>query len=386
LTIHRVLKFFYRALKVQLEELEMSEGTNHVEAASAPSYIDILKEGILEVAHEIDRKVLKNWKPSKLTVSVRSQIHSYVMNMERRSTYVKSQKIVWFEGGNPNGEPVLLLHGFASNKENWILMMPFLLKRYRVFIPDLPGWGESLFEVDEPYHIIEQIKRIHFWAEKYLPDEFHVVGSSMGGGVAALLTIYYPEKILSLTLMNALGAFGAEQTDFEKELRKGRNHLIPSHLTGVVQMMSTVTSYNRWALSAILAPVMYQDLISRRHVNQHLFQQLLSNASSDTFAGLVNIKVPTFVFWGEDDQILHSSCAMEFKRLIPHAEVKILRGAGHLPMVEMPGVTARALRKFWINASNQRSITVKTKPEMNLRVRKVNSSIVQNEQVNVTYI
>jgi abhydrolase domain-containing protein 6 len=365
-------------------EAHMTKVATNVIESGEPTYIDILRQGIVAITHDIDKKVLKNWKPSRLTISVLSQIHSYVTNMERRSTYVGSQKIVWFEGGNRNGEPVLLLHGFASNKENWILMMPFLLKRYRVFIPDLPGWGESLFDVNEHYHIIEQIKRIHFWAEKYLPDEFHIVGSSMGGGVAALMTIHYPEKILSLTLMNALGAFGTVQTEFEKELLKGRNHLIPSHLTGVVQMMSTVTSYNRWALSAIMAPVMYQDLISRRHVNQHLFQQLLLNAASDTFAGLVNIKVPTFVFWGEEDQILHASSAMEFKRLIPHAEVKILRGAGHLPMLEMPAVSARALQKFWLNASSQRSITVK---EMSAKpTSKVTAKGVTGVQIDVSYV
>jgi abhydrolase domain-containing protein 6 len=361
----------------------MTKVATKVIASGEPSYIDILRQGIAGSTQDIDLKALKNWKLSGTALSVLNQVQGYATGMQRRSTYVRSQKIVWFEGGNPNGEPVLLLHGFASNKENWILIMPFLIKRYRLFIPDLPGWGESAFEVNEPYSIAAQVARIHFWTEKYLPDEFHVVGSSMGGGLASLLTIDYPEKILSLTLMNALGVFGAEQTFFEQELQKGRNHLIPSRLIGVVQMMSTVTSYHRWALAALLAPVMYQELIARRHVNQYLFQQLLHHATSDTFAGLAQIKVPTFVFWGEDDQILHASCADVFKQLIPHAEMKILRGVGHLPMLEMPSVTARALQKFWVNASSRRSITVKEMPAK--RTRKVAAKGVIDGQIDVSY-
>lgn len=321
----------------------------------SPSYIDLLKQGMGNIPHEVDISALKNWKVSGTVLSLLKSIQSYATGMQRRSTYIKSQKIVWFEGGNPNGEPVLLLHGFASNKENWILLMPFLIKRYRLFIPDLPGWGESAFDVNEPYSIAHQVERVRQWTSLYLPDEYHVVGSSMGGGLAALLTLQNQDQILSLTLMNALGAFGDEQTFFEQELQQGRNHLIPSRLTGVVQMMSTVTSYHRWAMAALLAPVVYQELMSRRHVNQHLFHQLLHDAPSDTFAGISKIKVPTYVFWGEDDQILHSSCAYAFKQLIPHAEMTVLRGVGHLPMLEMPAVTARGLQKFWRKASAQRA-------------------------------
>lgn len=336
-------------------------------ANGTPSYIDILKQGIANVTHEVDIKALKNWKVSGTALSILKNIQSYATGMQRRSAYIKSQKIVWFEGGNPNGEPVLLLHGFASNKENWILLMPFLIKRYRLFIPDLPGWGESDFEANEPYSIAHQIERISKWTSLYLPDEFHVVGSSMGGGLAALLTLKNQDQILSLTLMNALGAFGNEQTYFEQELQQGRNHLIPSRLIGVVQMMSTVTSYHRWAMAALLAPVMYQELIARRHVNQHLFHQLLHDAPSDTFDGMSKIKVPTFIFWGEDDQILHSSAAYTFKQLIPHAEVTVLRGVGHLPMLEQPTVTARGLQKFWLKASAQRAIALAGVPVTKIR-------------------
>lgn len=349
----------------------MTEVYTDVIANSTPSYIDILKQGIANVTHEVDINALRNWKASGNALSILKNIQSYATGMQRRSTYIKSQKIVWFEGGNPNGEPVLLLHGFASNKENWILLMPFLIKRYRLFIPDLPGWGESEFALNESYSIAHQVERISKWTSIHLPNEFHVVGSSMGGGLAALLTIQNQDQILSLTLMNALGAFGTEQTFFEKELIQGRNCLIPSRLTGVVQMMSTVTSYHRWAMAALLAPVMYQELISRRHVNQHLSHQLLHDAPSDTFDGIANIKVPTYVFWGEDDQILHSSAAYTFKQLIPHAEMTILRGVGHLPMLEMPAVTARGLQKFWLKASAQRAIALAGVPVA--KVRKVAS-------------
>jgi abhydrolase domain-containing protein 6 len=319
---------------------------------SVKSYIDVLSQGMNNSDYVPNEKLLKSWKPSKLTLALLHRVHGLATGMQRRTTYIKSQKVVWLEGGNPHGEPLLLIHGFASNKENWIMLLPFLAKRYRLFVPDLPGWGESSFDFAESYRIEDQVSRLALWTKRYLPDEFHVVGSSMGGGIAALLAVQQPDQVKSLTLMNALGVFGEELTYFERELQQGRNQLIAERLTDVVHMMSTVTSYRRWALTAFLAPLMYQELVSRQHINMYLSHQLIKDAPSDMFDGFKTIKQPTFVLWGENDRILHPSCASVFKQLIPHAEVKILRGAGHLPMVEMPALTARSLQKFWRHSAS----------------------------------
>lgn len=319
---------------------------------SVKSYIDVMGQGMANADYVPNAKLLKNWKPSKITLALLHRVHGFATGMKRRSTYIKSQKIVWLEGGNPHGEPLLLIHGFASNKENWVMLLPFLMKRYRLFVPDLPGWGESTFDFAESYRIEDQISRLETWSQRYLPEDFHVVGSSMGGAIAALLAVRQPDQVRSLTLMNALGVFGDELTYFERELQQGRNQLVAERLTDVVHMISTVTSYRRWALTAFLAPLMYQELVSRQHINFYMSHQLIKNAPSDIFESIATIKQPTFVLWGENDRILHRSCADVFKQLIPHAEVKILRDAGHLPMIEMPALTARSLQKFWSNSES----------------------------------
>lgn len=344
---------------------------------SVKSYIDIMSQGMVNADYVPNAKLLKNWEASKFTLALLHRVHGLATGMQRRSTYIKSQKIVWLEGGNPHGEPLLLIHGFASNKENWVMLLPFLMKRYRLFVPDLPGWGESTFDFTESYRIEDQISRLEIWTQRYLPEDFHVVGSSMGGGIAALFAVRQPDQVRSLTLMNSLGVFGEQLTYFERELQQGRNQLVAERLTDVVHMISTVTSYRRWALTAFLAPLMYQELVSRQHVNLYLSHQLIDNAPSDIFESITTIKQPTFVLWGENDRILHPSCADVFKQLIPHAEVKILRDAGHLPMIEMPALTARSLQKFWSgSASNLARYIAKSKLKGN-----VTSSAVQVDAV-----
>jgi pimeloyl-ACP methyl ester carboxylesterase len=57
--------------------------------------------------------------------------------------------------------------------------------------------------------------------------------------------------------------------------------------------------------------------------------------------------VPTLLFWGDKDQILHHTCVEAFKQLIPHAQSVKLANVGHLPMVDVPGTTATHLNRFW---------------------------------------
>lgn len=258
---------------------------------------------------------------------------------------VDGRKLVWLQGGNPLGEPVLLLHGFGSCKENWLPLLPFLVRRYQLFIPDLPGWGQSHFSQEALYGFDHQVRRLAEWGRQVLPGPVHVVGSSMGGGIAGLLAARHPELTRSVTLMNAAGVAGSALTPFERGLQQGRNSLIAHDLRGVVALLATTMASR--SLPLLMAPLAYRDLVSRRHVNQHLFRQLLEYEPAPELPSFSAITAPTFILWGEQDEVIHVTCGDTFQALIPHARLRRLRGIGHMPMVETPRLTARLLRRFW---------------------------------------
>ncbi|MEK6788236.1 MAG: alpha/beta fold hydrolase [Pseudomonadota bacterium] len=276
------------------------------------------------------------------------RLHSTLTGLHSHHRQIEGRKLVWLQGGNPAGEPVLLLHGFGATKENWLPLLPFLARHYHLYIPDLPGWGESQFNAEALYGPDHQVARLATWAQQILPASAHVVGSSMGGGIAGLLAARHPELVASVTLMNAAGVGGCETTSFERGLLQGRNCLIAHNMKGVMNLLTTAMQ-NR-ALALLIAPVMFWELVSRRHVNAHMFRHLLQYAPRPELPGFSAITVPTFILWGEDDQVLHVSCGDTFRALIPQARFKYLHGVGHLPMVECPRVTARLLRRFWREA------------------------------------
>ena len=255
--------------------------------------------------------------------------------------------MVWLEGGNPHGDPVVLLHGFASNKENWLLLLPFLAKRYRLYVPDLPAWGESHFRHEKVYGLDQQADRVADWARQILPRKAHFVGSSMGGGIAGLVAARHTDVTASLTLMNAAGVRGHGSTPFERGLMIGKNTLVPNTYAEVVRLFATVLERNRTPLSLVLASAMGQEMVSRRHVNRHLFHHMIAHSLHCERVGVSGVTVPTLILRGEEDQVLHHTCVETFKQLIPHAQVRKLQGVGHLPMVDVPAITAKNLNRFW---------------------------------------
>lgn len=313
---------------------------HHLELA----FLDDVAPTYLRLARPPHGLKIRQWK-NRSAVPLINKLHAGLSGLKRKQATVLDHTLVWLEGGNPLGTPVVLLHGFASNKENWLSLVPFLLKQHRLFVLDLPGWGESQFDANVPYGLDDQVARVAAWMEDHVPAPAHLVGNSVGGLVSALLAGRHGDLVKTLCLMNPAGGKGSDHTRFEAGLREGRNPMIVESLAGAHTLMSLAV-HNR-AIALALAPVMAQDLINRRHVNRHLFHQMLVNAPNPDGPGMSATQAPTLIMWGKKDRLVHYTGAYTYQAIIPHADVILFDEVGHLPMVEIPIRTAKALQEFW---------------------------------------
>lgn len=308
------------------------------------SFIDAVAAPYLAQARAPSPERIAAWRYRSF-IPLLHRLHGRVTGLHSHHRLIDGHKLVWLQGGNPAGEPVLLLHGFGSCKENWLPLLPALARRYHLFIPDLPGWGQSHFSSDKRYGLDDQVARLAEWGRQVLPGPVHVVGSSMGGGIAGLLAARHPALARSVTLMNAAGVAGSALTPFERGLQQGGNSLIAFNFKGVVNLLGSTMASR--ILPFVMAPLAYCELVSRRQLNQHLFRQLLQHAPSPALPSFSAITAPTLILWGDRDEVIHISCGDTFKALIPHAQCRHLHGVGHMPMVEAPLTVARLLQRFW---------------------------------------
>src|SRR5512144_1220326 len=77
--------------------------------------------------------------------------------LQEKSLRVDDHEIVYLEGGK--GDPILMVHGFAANKDNWTRFFKFVNPTYHVVALDLPGFGDSTCLSNASYGMADQAKR-----------------------------------------------------------------------------------------------------------------------------------------------------------------------------------------------------------------------------------
>jgi alpha-beta hydrolase superfamily lysophospholipase len=94
-------------------------------------------------------------------LTVKAGRHS--AGLAKKGIQVDDHKIVYLEGGK--GQTILLIHGFAANKDTCIRFAKYLTNDYHIVIPDIPGFGESSQIQNESYAAENQLKRIDRFTE-----------------------------------------------------------------------------------------------------------------------------------------------------------------------------------------------------------------------------
>lgn len=257
--------------------------------------------------------------------------------LEARSVDAASYRWSYLDGGS--GTPLLLLHGFAADKDNWTRISPYLTDSNRIIAPDLIGFGQSELPADAGYSIGEQADRVLAFATALGLDRFHLGGSSMGGYIAVAMAARAPARIDSLWLLAPGGVAGAQPSEMFQRIEAGSNPLIPPTPAAFSETLAFVFHETPFIPGPIRAHLAHT-LAARRPLLEQIFSALRyqSRPLEDYLEGLSN---PTLVLWGREDRVLHPSGARVIEARVPGAQIVELAETGHLPMIERPRETAR---------------------------------------------
>lgn len=115
---------------------------------------------------------------------------------------------VYFAGPE-DGEPVIFIHGNCASALHWEENMLALPKGYRGIAPDLRGYGWTEAQpVDATRGLLDWADDLQALFDKLNLERVHLVGHSMGGGIAMRYTIEHPQQVLSLTLADTVSPYG----------------------------------------------------------------------------------------------------------------------------------------------------------------------------------
>ncbi len=251
------------------------------------------------------------------------------------------ERYVYLEGGA--GEPLLLLHGFGANKDNFTDVSFFLTGHYRVIAPDHIGFGESSRPPDAPYTPTAQVHRLRRLVTQLGLKKLHIGGSSMGGQIAMTYAALYPEQVESMWLLDPAGVWSAPESELRRIYREtGENPLIARDEDEFAAVFDFVMSKPPFVPRPIL-DVFARERIANVELEKRIFAEIAGDSIEDRIRGL---KTPALIVWGTEDRAIHVDTAPILHGLLPNSDVIIMEGYGHLPMIEAPMRTANDYRRF----------------------------------------
>jgi len=266
-----------------------------------------------------------------------------VVDLERKRSGLERKEInlpdhiqyVYLEGGK--GEPLMLLHGFGANKDNFIRVARFLTPHYRVIIPDHVGFGESAHPLDADYRASAQAARLRGFAKALGLTKLHLGGSSMGGHISMMYAALYPDDVKSLWLIDPGGIWSAPPGELRRMITQtGENPLMAKNEEEFAHIFAFVMADPPFIPRPILN-VMAQERIKNYELEKRIFKNLIEESAEPYVSGL---KTPALIVFGDQDRAIHPATADILHKLMPNSEVIIMNGLGHLPMLEQPRQSA----------------------------------------------
>jgi 3-oxoadipate enol-lactonase len=252
-------------------------------------------------------------------------------------------EIFYDRWGRRDGEPVLMIMGLGADSRAWALQRLSFGRRHRCFAPDNRGVGRSA-KPPGPYSLEQMARDALAVIDAEGVDRAHIVGASMGGVIAQIIAVMYPERVRSLVL----ACTACRHHEWRRELlqewadavqERGMSALGEDGLRWLIGPRLR-RRFGMWL--NILARVVLQSP-PEPFVAQ---VQAILDATDELRFELRKVVAPTLVITGSQDALTPIGDAEELAELIPHARLVELRGAAHGLMVEAPNAFNDAVLAF----------------------------------------
>lgn len=280
--------------------------------------------------------------------------------MTEHTVDVGGTKILTRETGT--GPPVLLLHGFPQTGHCWRLVSERLADRFRVIVPDLPGFGKSDAPPDHDAGAVAEL--LGRFLDQLDAPEATIVGHDWGGAFAFRMALDHPERVERLVITNspfrevnpwrmwyvfffnlpvlpelAFRAVGGQMVSIALRRGSTRHENLDDATVRVYQ--EALGDPER--IGAMLG--YYRTVTRNAMVKQLRKRQVKPDTVIDGDRGR-RITSPTLIVWGMKDPVLTPALLPGMRRHIPQAEIVELPGIGHFVPEEAPDALADAIARF----------------------------------------
>jgi pimeloyl-ACP methyl ester carboxylesterase len=254
-------------------------------------------------------------------------LHENFSGIESRAVQVAGHRVHYLAEGPANGPVVVLVHGLGARAEDWGGLAPDLAKSgFRVYIPDLVGYGRSDRPADFSYSVRDEAAVVMGFMDALGLKQVELGGWSMGGWIAVLVAAQHPERVSRLMLFDAAGLYVPPSFD---------TALFTPSTAGQLHQLQTLLSPQPQPIPAFVV----RDILRNFRRNGWVIQRALAamlTARDVVDNDLPHLKMPVLLIWGSLDRVTPLAQGEAMFRLIsvPNSRLEIFPGCGHMAPIE----------------------------------------------------
>ncbi|NHC34530.1 alpha/beta fold hydrolase [Scytonema millei] len=231
---------------------------------------------------------------------------------------LKDCNIFYQQSERHSSTPILFLHGWGISSEPYQEVLELIAEQHAVIAPDLPSFARSSYhKLISDYNSYAQFI-VSFLEALNLP-QVHLVGHSLGGGIAITLATLIPDRVKSLVLLDSTGIPSVA---------------IPEIVPRRAIEMTAQISIHKLKLQFFDIPKVFSCNLLFNSGN--IIYALLISLYQDITPLLPNIKAPCLILWSEKDLTTPLSVAREMANLIPNSKLITVKEGYHEWMLWYP--------------------------------------------------
>ncbi len=258
--------------------------------------------------------------------------------------------------GNENLPPLVLIHGYPTNALLWRHCLPRLAKHFRIYAPDLPGYGQSDKDLDADYDLNYYVEFMLDYYRVMGLEKAHLAVHDIGGQVGLGFASQYPEKLDKFIVMNT-----APYKEWSPKLEKIMA-ICRSPFWSRIMLFKFIFYYATFrdkdvvyqpdSITAEAARLYHQPWVENK-ISRKAFSKVLC-ASAEEFTvqpetNLRKITAPTLILWAENDAAMGTDAAIRLKADLPNSKLDFVSDCGHFLPEEKPEVVTEQMLGFFLN-------------------------------------
>ena len=227
--------------------------------------------------------------------------------------------IHYLTGGK--GEPLIVIHGGGDSGNAWLRNVAELSKYYQVYLPDLPGFGRSK-TASEDFDLSSYVTFVEDFSRSLGLERFHLVGHSLGGGIALRYALDFPHRIERLVLVSSL-FLGREIALWARVMSLPVFYRVARKtVAGVFRALVWLVRKLHCPLGKITPPSLLRMSIGKSIM-------MVKGQTTVLMSRLSELLMPTLLVWGANDNIVPARHAFLAARQIPNCQVRVFQNSGH---------------------------------------------------------